>query len=226
MSSSSSSVVDTLRAAWTHLSPELRRDLGSVFEHHLATLAASLERHGQGPAAGRPEPHLAAETTPSPAEVWRPFAAWWTQQRSDGAALAAALDAVGIGGVLLLLGQRTTPASLTDASAVPPTRQAMMAAAERMRDDGMTVAGRAWTKHAGRSGDSWWGAPTGTVADKNAGARQLVVRILDATTWWNVFGHGLHEAVLEARVRTGHGARWSVDGDTFVGFLDPFEQRR
>jgi hypothetical protein len=37
-----------------------------------------------------------------------------------------------------------------------------------------------------------------------------------------VFGHFQHEVVYEARVRSGHGARWAQGGAEFIGFLEPF----
>ena len=38
----------------------------------------------------------------------------------------------------------------------------------------------------------------------------------DSATWWNVFGHFAHEVVYEARVPSGHGARWGFGGDEFI----------
>ena len=215
---------DTVHAARAHLSPSLCGELAEVFTHHAATLATTLQRVGEeGPPAVRPPPHLATEITPPMAEIWRPFARWWSDHREDPEVLAAALTEVGVRGVLVLLGQRQTPASLTDSRATPPTRTALLHAAAAIHDAGLTVAARAWSKHAGRSSDPYWGVVRGTVADKNARAQDVIVGILDATTWWNVFSHGVFAALFEARVSTGHGARWRLDDHTFIGFLDPFD---
>jgi hypothetical protein len=53
-------------------------------------------------------------------------------------------------------------------------------------------------------------------------ARAVLERILDEQTWWNVFGHFQHEVVYEARVPSGHGARWVKGVAAFIGFLEPF----
>ena len=50
--------------------------------------------------------------------------------------------------------------------------------------------------------------------------------ILDAATWWNVFGHFQHDVVYEARVPSGHGARWGFGGNEFIGFLEPFDEEK
>jgi hypothetical protein len=84
------------------------------------------------------------------------------------------------------------------------------------------VAARAWEKHAPRSGEAFWGKVTGNDRDKNAAALALVRKILTGATWWNVFGHYVHDTVFEARVPGGHGARWGRDGAVFIGFLEPF----
>ena len=34
--------------------------------------------------------------------------------------------------------------------------------------------------------------------------------------------HFKHVLVYEARVSSGHGARWGHGGDEFIGFLEPF----
>lgn len=214
-------VLMALREALPHLSP----DGGTVtlVGKHLGPLAARITQIGSDGAGAPPPPRLAAEITPPLAEAWAPFEAWWGRGAADPAGLAAALQSAGVPKLLVLLGQRVTPASLTDERAIPPTRATLLAAAEAVLDNGLTVAGRAWTKHGGRTNDPWWGTPRGTTTDKNSAARVLVVRILAATTWWNVFGHASHQLVYEARIASGHGARWSDEGQRFVGFLDPFD---
>ncbi len=74
-----------------------------------------------------------------------------------------------------------------------------------------------------RSGAAFWGVVRGGVADHNRTALGLVRRILREATWWNVYGHFQQGTVFEARIASGHGARWQTVGPIFVGFLEPFQ---
>jgi hypothetical protein len=85
------------------------------------------------------------------------------------------------------------------------------------------VAARALDKHVGRSATEWWAPVAGPADVRNERARSVVESILAGATWWNVFGHFQHELVYEARLPSGHGARWRLDPLRFVGFLEPFE---
>ena len=87
----------------------------------------------------------------------------------------------------------------------------------------LSVGGRALCKHAIRGKDEWWGTPDGTEEDKNERARKIVIHILATATWVNIhaFGGGGQDGVLEVRQAQGYGARWSMDGAVFRGFLEP-----
>lgn len=87
----------------------------------------------------------------------------------------------------------------------------------------LSVGGRALCKHAIRGEESWWGTSGGTDSDKNERAEKAVLRILSTATWVNIhaFGGGGQNGVLEVRQAQGYGARWSVDGTNFRGFLEP-----
>jgi hypothetical protein len=206
-------------------------------DEHLAHLAARLLTfHQQGVPAERPLPHFGAECSPPLAESWAFFrdavAAWEAAADKEATALlqqfADALVTAGTKHILLLLGQRLTPASLTDARASPPTRVELLAAANQLHcpPDHLSVAGRALTKHVHRSPEAFWGEVRGSALEKNAAAVRVITSILDDVTWWNVFGHFQHEVVYEARVPTGHGARWGHSGGEFIGFLEPFDEER
>jgi hypothetical protein len=198
--------------------------------HRLAARLLALAERGVP--TGPPPPYFAAECTPPLDEAWSFFraavAAW--RSAADGPsrpvlqALADAFVAAGCGNVLLLLGQRRTPASLTDARAIPPTRAELLGSANAPHPEGggLTVVARALTKHVPRAGGVFWGEVRGSAADKNAAANRVLERVLDDTTWWNVFGHFQHVVVYEARVPSGHGARWAHGGGVFIGFLEPF----
>ena len=199
--------------------------------HHLARLAGTLARfHSTGVRDFHPPPYFAAERTPPLASAYAPFAGAMRAWASDSdqaapAAFAAALVAAGTEGLLVLLGQRLTPASRTDPRAIPPTPDELLEAAARPHRPGqaLSVAARALDKHVGRSAMEWWAPVAGPADVRNERARTVVESILAGATWWNVFGHFQHELVYEARLPSGHGARWRLDPLRFVGFLEPFE---
>lgn len=202
---------------------------------HLDRLSARLRAfHRDGVPSERPLPHFSAECTPPLLDSFGFFAPALKQWAATSnapppsliRAFADAMTAAGCAHLLLLLGQRRTPASLTDARGIPPPRTTLLASALRPcgPSDPLTVAARALSKHAHRSPAQFWGAATGSVSIKNEAAAALLNRILDEATWWNVFGHYKHNTVFEARVPTGHGVRWGQDGQELIGFLEPFDE--
>jgi hypothetical protein len=228
---------DALGVCHPLLPEPLRSECAGLFDEpeHLGNLAERLLRFArQGVPDQQPPPHFSAECTPPLLEAFAPFrepiAAWHDAPDSPEvpALLAGAVVEAKCPGLLVLLGQRRTPASLLDARGIPPTRAKLLSTAERVHTpgDSLTVAGRALTKHAPRSQEAFWGEVTGSVAQKNAAARRLLETILAGATWWNVFGHFQHEVVYEARLPSGHGARWGQAGETFIGFLEPFDETR
>jgi hypothetical protein len=229
---------DALQACVPLLPEPFRSAHQRIFQpEHLSKLAGRLLAFAEHGAPDRQlPPYFAAECTPPLAEPWSFFhgavAAW---QSAEGVGtgqvlqgLADAFVAAGCGNVLLLLGQRRTPASLTDARGIPPTRAELLASANAAHAEGggLTVVARALTKHIPRASGEFWGEVRGSTAQKNAAANQVLERILDDTTWWNVFGHFQHEVVYEARVPSGHGARWAHGGKEFIGFLEPFTEEK
>src|SRR5262249_45121060 len=157
------SLHDSLRAAAPHL-PEEARDLARLFEE--VELLSRLERFArEGVPERHPPPHFHDECTPPLAEAFAPFAGCLAEPESADLPLrfAAALASAGIRNVLVLLGQRFPPASLTDARALPPPRARLLEAAARPHSsaDRLSVAGRALAKHAARATGSFWGEVTG-----------------------------------------------------------------
>mmetsp|Transcript_52406 Transcript_52406/g.104970 ORF Transcript_52406/g.104970 Transcript_52406/m.104970 type:complete len:137 (+) Transcript_52406:444-854(+) len=89
----------------------------------------------------------------------------------------------------------------------------------------LSVGARAWSKHAVRSRDQWWGEVRGSDADKNADAMQRLLRVLAAAVWANQHRLPDGQDVLEVRIEEGYGARWSGGHRgvplLFRGFLEP-----
>jgi len=189
-----------------------------------------LRRYLQGDFRQLP-PSFAGETTPSikplatqllpsfRAALGQPTAASSQQKFSK------ALQSIGLNGCLLLLGQRQTSASLANKKAFPPSYTQLLTASKRKHHpkQQLSVAARAWAKHAARSKASWWGQVMGNPAVQNQHAQKLIQTILTQLSWWNVFGHYRKDIVFEARIRAGYGARWGNRGQTFIGFLEPFD---
>ncbi|MEO0445058.1 MAG: hypothetical protein AAF191_03165 [Verrucomicrobiota bacterium] len=181
-----------------------------------------------------PPPHFFAECTPPLEQAVSPLRESLTQflqspdDRDPVSTIAPILAEQPLDQVLLLLGQRRTPASLTDERAIPPTYAELFTAANLAASeaDRLSVAGRAFTKHAARHPDPWWGSPTGGSEEKNQQAQSILQRILSTPTWWNVFGHYQHQIVFEVRCPEGYGARWGNDGKELIGFLEPFDETK
>jgi hypothetical protein len=235
---STSTPFETLHEGAALLPESFRLSHARLFaEEHLRRLAERLAQfQASGVPLAQPPPHFAAECTPPLAGAWEPFRepmSLWRGAADHLApalleAFAAALIAAGTRSLLLLLGQRLTPASITDERAFPPTRSELLAAAARLHegDAVLTVAARALTKHVPRTTGQFWGEIKGSSAMKNERALALLQQILDQATWWNVFGHFQHELVYEARIPSGHGARWACQNIEFVGFLEPFDEEQ
>lgn len=86
----------------------------------------------------------------------------------------------------------------------------------------ISVGARALSKHYHRdSSTSWWGGCTGTEKQKNDYALSIMNKILDGATWINIHWLPHDVYILEVRQEEGYGARWTADGSSFRGFLEP-----
>lgn len=124
-------------------------------------------------------------------------------------------------GILDLLGIRETVGTI---SLLPPSRKSLLASftVKYIQNSELSVGARALSKHFHRDhSDSWWGVCTGTEAAKNYHALELMNKILDSAVWINIhwLPHDIH--IIEARQDQGYGIRWSADGSSFRGFLEP-----
>lgn len=118
-------------------------------------------------------------------------------------------------GVLHLLGMRKTIGTPSEQWLLPPSRDQLMQAANQIHKAKLTVAARARAKHAHRGGEaSFFGVAKGGAELQNEAAAKLVLQLLREAIWINIhtFG-GMDERapVLEIRVASGYGARWTAD---------------
>jgi hypothetical protein len=224
---------DILAAAVARLSLPFRAEAEALWQpEHLERLADRLTALCQA-VVDRPPPSFVDETTPPLEPIFAPWRSVLTELATTSdpvpaeqlTGVAFRLEATTLDGLLVLMGMRRTPGSLSGAAAIPPTTRDLLRAAEQPFREGETlsIAGRAWTKHVPRSGEEFWGTVQGAAADHNRTALGLLRRILRDATWWNVYAHFQRGTVFEARIPTGHGARWEVGGP-FVGFLEPFQE--
>lgn len=127
---------------------------------------------------------------------------------------------------LNILGQRITSASLRDENSIPPLKTVLLQAGETPFNEEITIAQRAWEKHAGRTEDKFWGEITGNNHQKQQLVMEKINDILDHKTWWNIFFHHKHGLVFEVREKEGHGIRWSHCGNRLIGFLEVFINKK
>ncbi|MGB1315715.1 MAG: hypothetical protein ACPG4Y_06820 [Chitinophagales bacterium] len=137
--------------------------------------------------------------------------------------LFQAFKKISTASILMILGQRLTPASLRDKNAFPPLKKDLLQASFVAYNHQISKATRAWEKHVGRSQDNFWGTIKGTPEIRELKVKTIVEEILNNVTWWNVYFHYKHELVYEVRVKTGHGLRWKLSNLDLVGFVEPFD---
>ena len=135
-------------------------------------------------------------------------------------------------GVLCLLGMRHTAGS-DPRPLVPPGRPWLLAAADRLYKppNKLTVAARARSKHAIRCSHGYFGIARGNPEVQNNATRAILVKLINEAVWINIHTFGGLEkgnSVMEIRVATGYGARWTADWSSipvsnieFRGFLEP-----
>jgi len=125
--------------------------------------------------------------------------------------------------LLIILGQRKTPATITDENGIPPIKEQLLKSCFEPYNEQMCKAARAREKHISRNGDkAFWGVIEGSPQDKELATKTIVKKIIEEKTWWNVFTHYKHDVVFEIRIESGEGIRWRKDNLDLIGFLEPF----
>ncbi|MCY3414119.1 MAG: EamA family transporter [Candidatus Heimdallarchaeota archaeon] len=159
-------------------------------------------------------PVFTEEIHPDFADILKPF-----RQIKDEETFSQVLQNFPIQHILIILGQRLTPASI---SKFPPQREQLIISANQEHKERLSVAAKAWSKHAERD-VNFWGKVEGKTPEKNQKSESIIQSLIENHTWWNIYGHFKHEFIFELRVASGHGARWTADGKKFIGFVEPFD---
>jgi len=122
--------------------------------------------------------------------------------------IARLIEETPIESLLVILGQRKTPATISDKNGIPPTKEQLLESCLEPYNEHICKASRAREKHAARTtGDTFWGAIEGTPQEKEQITITAVKKIIEEKTWWNVFTHYKHDIVYEIRVASGEGIR-------------------
>ena len=171
-------------------------------------------------------PYFHKEITPPIGQIISYFKSTYDtvveEEKDADSAWAKVLQNAPFAYLLVILGQRLTPASITDERAIPPSRQTLIESCNESYNGKICVGMRAWEKHVSRSEDNFWGEIKGTPLEREQYVQNLVLEMIDHKTWWNVFYHYKHGWVYEIRIESGHGIRWNKGGTSIIGFLEPF----
>ncbi len=219
--------MDILKTIQTSISflPDSWKERYALFleEEHVYAFAKALQTYSQ---QGIPKdyglPYFKEEMTPAPETVLTHFKPLLQTSSTTPEQWAKAIEVTPFEHLLVLIGQRWTSASIKDEHAIPPLQQTLLDSCFAPYNDQISMVTRAWEKHTGRSADAFWGIAKGNPMQKEETVREVVIKMIQTKTWWNVFYHYKHELVYEIRVSTGHGIRWSKDGTQLIGFLEPF----
>jgi len=137
--------------------------------------------------------------------------------------IAKMIEETPIDSLLIILGQRRTPATITDENGIPPVKEQLLESCFEPFNEQICKAARAREKHISRNGeDGFWGKIEGTSEEKEQATKAIVKKIIEEKTWWNIFTHYKHDIVYEIRVASGEGIRWKKNELELIGFLEPF----
>lgn len=137
--------------------------------------------------------------------------------------IAKTIEETPVESLLIILGLRKTPATISDDGGIPPTKQQLFKRSFEPYNDQLCKAARAREKHVSRNEQgTFWGDIKGTPAEKEEVTRAIVKKVIEEKTWWNVFTHYKHDVVYEVRVASGEGIRWRKKDLELIGFLEPF----
>lgn len=124
--------------------------------------------------------------------------------------------------ILLLMGQKISSTSIRTIEALPPTNDILTRACFKPYNRFISQIEKQLDKHNGRKNNDFWPNLKGNSRQKEKSIHQLIIRFLNHLDWWNIYCHYQHDYVYEIRLKSGHGMRWTKDGEHFIGFLEPY----
>ncbi|XP_041993922.1 uncharacterized protein LOC121744447 [Salvia splendens] len=138
---------------------------------------------------------------------------------------ASILSGLGCGGVQKLLGFVETVGS--NPELLPPAPSTLLSTFVSphnpdVKGSILTNSARALAKHVNRSSEGYWGLLHGSDEEKNRHAGEIISLLVAECSWMNMHIVRPHGTVFEIGNDRGYGARWSVDGSKFIGFLEPY----
>ncbi|XP_008460027.1 uncharacterized protein LOC103498964 isoform X3 [Cucumis melo] len=139
--------------------------------------------------------------------------------------LAAIISGLSYEGLQGLLGLAHTAGTVADV--LPPPRSALLSSfvlpyKPKGKGIKLTHGAKALAKHHHRSSSKYWGTFDGNDSEKNRLAMNTIVHLIAHCCWMNIHIVAPHGIVFEIRIAQGYGARWSKDGNKFIGFLEPY----
>lgn len=211
----------------SHFSPSWKKKYAALLEkEHLDSLIEKLNKYLNEDYESFRLPYFCEEVTPPIHQIINVLKSKYEitigSTNDSQQAWAKVLQNAPFEYLLVILGQRLTPASVIDETAIPPLKKTLLKSCFETYNQQIYVATRAWEKHVGRHKDNFWGVIKGNPIEKNQYVKNLIVELIDNKTWWNVFCHYKHELVYEIRIESGHGVRWNKAGTSIIGFLEPF----
>jgi RHS repeat-associated protein len=107
------------------------------------------------------------------------------------------------------------------ANAAKNTIQKLLNAANALDKNGLTAVGRALQKHGSRVGSSFPKATGNPTAINSQGEMFLKEIITNPSVTTATRHHARFGNILEYKLPSGQGARFSGDGSKFIGFIEP-----
>ncbi len=192
-------------------------------EEHLTILAQNVTSYQQGHLSIEKfkEPRFSEEVKVNRNEIFEKLN--FFNEEKDIDLILEKLKLIPINEVLVVLGQRITPASIKNEQGIPPIDNEVFKETFKPYNKHLSKGLRAFEKHSERTENSFWGRIEGNPNQKEKRVREVVKNLLLNKTWWNVYYHYKHELVYEVRISSGHGARWKLSNLEFIGFVEPFE---
>lgn len=193
------------------LSDSWKEKYGNILaEEHLEKLNDNLRRF-KDKTLDWDLPYFKEEIKISREESFNLFISLLESNRT-GEIIAGHLEEIPFEHWLNILGQRITPASIRDGNAIPPLKEALIESCLKPFNTEITVAQRAWEKHAGRRDLRFWGEVKGSNRHKQENVMQKSIISLP------IRPGGIFYIITSINwfTRSGKKKAMVYDGDTVV----------